>query len=365
MNKTVFRDQIDAVRAKTDIVEVVAARISLDRHNKALCPFHDEKSPSFSVNPDGQYFYCFGCGIGGDVFKFLELYENKPFIEVLSGLARQVGISFSDPSPEERKSFDDSRLIECVLSETARFYDRNLTPEATDYLCQQRGFSEDSLSRFQIGYARGGLREHLLNERRFPLEICLKSGVLKKANYGTVRDYFLNRIIFPILNRGRVVFLTGRRLDSKEPKYLHLPGEISYLFNEEALSSKTVYLVEGVPDCISAVQSGYLAAAVLGAANFKAEYLPRFSRCQTIYICFDGDEAGKTGALKTADLIGERARIIQLPEGLDLNEFLIDHSKGDFDALVASALDVIKYQLSQIAPGCSPSDKSGHMGILS
>jgi DNA primase catalytic core len=350
MNKTDFRDQIEAVRERTDIVEVIAEKISLNRQNKALCPFHEDKTPSFSVNPDGQYFYCFGCGVGGDVFKFLELYENKPFVEVLSDLAGQVGLPFSDPTPEERKRIENGRIIEYILTETAGFYHRNLTPQAREYLLQRRGFSENSISRFRIGYAGGGLRKHLLNGPRFPLEICLESGVLKENDDGAVRDYFYDKVIFPTLDRGRVVYLTGRRLDGKEPKYLHLPGQIRHLYNQEALANREICLVEGIPDCISAVQIGYPTAAVLGSVNFKPEYLPKFSRCETVYICFDGDEAGKTGALKTADLIGERARIVQLPDGCDVNEFLRDHSKEDFDALVASAADVVKHMLSQIAP---------------
>lgn len=345
-----FKDLIERVREQTDIVQVIGQRIALDRHHKALCPFHEEKTPSFSVNPKGQYFYCFGCGVGGDVFRFLELYENKPFMEVLSELANQVGISLSSITSEDRQRIKEVRTIEDILGETAMFYHQHLTPEVKSYLIKERGFTEETISRFQIGYANGGLREHVIDKRKFPLDLCLKAGVLKKTGEGAIRDYFYHRVIFPNIKRGRVVHLTGRSLDGQEPKYLHLPGEMRYLYNEDALSSKTAYIAEGIPDGLSAIQAGFPTVAILGSSNFKPEYLPKFSRCEKVYLCLDGDKAGEEGALKIGGLIGERARIVSLPEGLDLNDYLKEHTKEDFESLVASAKDIIKYELSLIPP---------------
>lgn len=345
-----FKDLIERVREQTDIVQVIGQRIALDRHHKALCPFHEEKTPSFSVNPKGQYFHCFGCGIGGDVFRFLELYENKPFMEALSELASQVGISLTSITSEDRERIKETRTIDDILTETAMFYHQSLTPEVKSYLIKERGFTEEIISRFQIGYANGGLREHLIDKRKFPLDLCLKAGILKKTAEGAVRDYFYHRVIFPNLKRGRVVHLSGRSLDGQEPKYLHLPGEMRYLYNEDALSSRAVFIAEGIPDCLSAVQAGYPTVAILGSSNFKPEYLPKFSRCETVYLCLDGDKAGEEGALRIGGLIGERARIIQLPTGLDLNDYLKDHRKEDFESLIASAKDIVKYELSLIPP---------------
>jgi len=344
-----FRNLVERVREQTDITQVIGQRIPLDRHHKALCPFHDEKTPSFSVNPKGQYFHCFGCGVGGDVFRFLELYENKPFMEVLSELAGQVGISLPAFTSEDRERIEEVRTIEDILTETAGFYHQNLTPEVRTYLTKERGFTEETISRFQIGYANGGLREHLIGKRKFPLDLCLKAGVLKKTRE-EVRDYFYRRVIFPNLKQGRVVHFSGRSLDGQEPKYLHLPGEMRYLYNEDALCNKTVFIAEGIPDCLSAAQAGYPTVAILGSSGFKSEYLPKFSRCETVYLCFDGDKAGEEGALKIGELIGERARIVQLPQGLDLNDYFKDHGKEDFESLVASAKDIIKYELSLIPP---------------
>ncbi|MGC8576280.1 MAG: toprim domain-containing protein [Caldisericum sp.] len=250
-------------------------------------------------------------------------------MEVLSELASQVGISLPSITSEDRQRIKEVRTIEDILTETAMFYHQSLTTEVKSYLIKGRGFTEETISRFQVGYANGGLREHLIDKRKFPLDLCLKAGVLKKKGEAAVRYYFYHRVIFPNFKRGRVVHLSGRSLDGQEPKYLHLPGEMRHLYNEDALSSRAVYIAEGMPDCLSAVQAGYLTVAILGSSNFKPEYLPKFSRCETVYLCLDGDKAGEEGALRIGGLIGERAKVVQLPEGLDLNDYLKDHRKED------------------------------------
>jgi DNA primase catalytic core len=345
-----FRDVIESVREIYDIAEVVSRYVRLTHANKGLCPFHEERTPSFSVNIKGQYFYCFGCGKGGDVFKFLELYEKKSFIEVLKELADRAGIKISDVSPDYQRHIDEERTIRDALSVAAEYYHGHITQEASDYLIKKRGIADETISKFKIGYANGQLNEYLLKERNFPLETCLKAGILKRREDGTVKDYFHNRIIFPNFRRGQVVHMSGRGLGNDEPKYLHLPGEIKYLYNEDALYEKEVYVVEGILDCLSAVQCGYPAIAVLGASNFKPEYVHKFSRCERVYICLDGDEAGIKGSLKIGNIIGDKARISTLPVGMDINDYFNNYSKDDFDKLIASSKDPIKYELSFIPP---------------
>ncbi|MBN1871357.1 MAG: toprim domain-containing protein, partial [Candidatus Omnitrophica bacterium] len=157
-------------------------------------------------------------------------------------------------------------------------------------------------------------------------------------------------IVFPNFRHGQVVHLSARRIDGKEPKYLHLPGEIKYLYNEDALYEKEVYVVEGILDCLSALQCGYPAVAVLGASNFKPEYVQKFSRSEKVYICLDGDEAGVKGSLKVGNMIGDKARIVSLPIGMDINDYFNSYTKDDFDKLVSSSKDVIKYELGFIPP---------------
>jgi DNA primase catalytic core len=350
-----LRELTERVREHTDIVEVIGERIVLNKQRTALCPFHEEKVPSFSVNAQGQYFYCFGCGKGGDVFAFLQLYENKPFMEVLSELARRAGIPIPTLTPEVRQSIKEDRVIEDILTESARFYHQSLTDEAKSYLLNERGLTQETISRFQIGFANGGLRQHLIDECKFPLDVCLKAGVVREKD-GATRDYFYQRIIFPNIKRGRVVHLSGRSLDGHEPKYLHLPGEIRYLYNEDALSGKEVYITEGILDSLSAVQAGFPAVAIFGSHSLKPEQASKLSRCDAVYLCFDGDEAGWEGALKIGTLIGERAKIVRLPGGLDLNDYLKSHTKEDFAALTSSGLDIVKYELSLVAPDTDKTD---------
>jgi DNA primase catalytic core len=324
--------------------------VKLNHGNKGLCPFHEETTPSFSVNVKGQYFYCFGCGKGGDVFKFLELHERKTFVEILKDLASKAGIDIPSLSRESQERVDEERAIRDVLGATVDFYHEGLTQEAKEYLIGRRGIEERMITEFKIGYAKGELNEYLLKERSFPADICLKAGILKKDEFGAIEDYFYNRIIFPNFRHGQVVHMSGRRIDGKEPKYLHLPGEIKYLYNEDALYEEDVYIVEGILDCLSAVQNGYPAAAILGASNFKEEYIQKFSRCEKVYVCLDGDEAGVKGSLKIGNLIGDRARISYLPRGMDVNDYFNCYTKDDFNKLIASSKDIIKYELGFIPP---------------
>lgn len=340
---------VDQVKERTDIVEVIDQRVELN-HNKALCPFHDETKPSFTVNPDGQFFYCFGCDLGGDVITFLELYERRSFMDVLTELAERAGIRLDLSDPEYRKRIQDCRAIGDVLVEAARYYHQCLTPDVTDYLTRVRGFTEETITRFQIGYASGGLHRHLVDKKGMPVDLCIDAGVLKGEPDGTIKDYFYNRVVFPNMLRGRVIHMTARSLDGREPKYLHLPGEISHLFNEGDLNHEKVIITEGPTDCISAVQAGHKAVAVLGSYGFKPEYISKFSRCKDTYVCFDPDSAGNSGALKAAGMLGERAKIVSLPAGSDLNDYFRERDPKDFDELIDAAEDAITYQVKLI-PG--------------
>lgn len=342
------KDLIEFVKQRTDIVQVIGGRIKLDRNNKALCPFHEEKTPSFSVNVKVQYFHCFGCGVGGDVIRFIELYEKKSFKEALLGLAGRAGVALSSLSSDEFDKFEEKHALQDILAKTATFYHKSITDEVREYLIEERGFTEDTISRFQIGFANGSLREYLIGKCNLPADLCHKAGVLKKTESGQIKDYFYNRVVFPVIRRGLVVNLSGRTIDGREPKYLHLPGEISYLYNEDALFNKEVYVTEGITDCLSAIQAGYPAVAILGSLSFKTEFLQRFSGCTKIYLCLDGDDAGRQGAEKAAIIIGERARIVELPEGTDLNDYFKAHSKDEFETLLSAAKDIIKYKLNHI-----------------
>ncbi len=342
-----FRSQIERIREANDIVEVVSEHLTLDRGNKALCPFHEEQTPSFHVNPKGQYFKCFGCGVGGDVFKFVELISSVPFMEAVQILAARAGVAMEEISPDELFRIKEKRQAEDILATAADFYHAHLTPEARAYL-HKRGLTDDTIDRFKIGFAAGGLLEHLTREKDFPIEACLRAGVVKKTNGGQAGDYFRNRVIFPNTFRGRVVHLSGRTLGDSEPRYLHLPGEIAFFFNEEAFRSPEVILTEGILDCLPAVQAGFACAALYGTCRFKEDDLPRLSAANMVYLCLDGDKAGRAAASRIASLIGERVRVVSLPDGTDLGDYLRDHSADDLKNLLAAAPGLVSYELAKI-----------------
>jgi DNA primase catalytic core len=360
MSNLTFRDLIETLREKLDIADVIGQYIDLDHNNMGLCPFHDDSKPSFSVNSGGKYFHCFSCGVGGDVFRFIELFEGKSFRQVLSELAQQVGLSVPSPSPGDLQDAEEKRAISDILRYTAWFYYQTLSDEAREYL-NKRGITDETIANSWIGYANGGLYKYLVSDWNFPLDLCLKAGVLKKSSNGMVRDYFNGRVIFPNFKHGQVMHLSARSLDDQEPRYLHLPGEMHYLFNEDALSANEVYVAEGILDCLSLIQAGYPAVAIYGTGGFKREYLSKFSRCRTIYLCLDADDAGREAAIRVGGIIGEQARVVQLPDGFDLNDYFLAHSKEEFETLVASSMDVIKFELSFIP---TDTDKTQLPGML-
>ncbi len=346
MKNLTLQKIVDEVKGRTDIGEIVSGRLSLDRHSMALCPFHEEKTPSFHLNVKGQYFHCFGCGIGGDVFEFLMRIEGKTFIQVLKELAERVGIQILESAHGSSDEYLMSRTIRSVLSATAEFYHKSLTSDARSYL-SGRGFADDLISRFRIGYALGGLRDYLLKEKGFSFEICVKAGVLREEN-GKVRDYFYERIIFPNIRRGEVVHLTGRCLEKSEPKYLHLPGRMECLYNEDALLESEVLICEGVPDCLSAIQAGYHAVAAFGTNQIREEHKGKFERCEAVYICMDGDKAGRRAAERIGEILSDKAIIVDLPEGTDVNEYLQNHSVEDFRSLLNSGRPYLDTELDRL-----------------
>jgi len=345
---------LETIKRNLDIVAVISEHLTLDSHLKALCPFHTENTPSFSVNQKGQYFHCFGCGVGGDVFRFIELYEKKHFGEVLSMLAERAGISLSEFTRDDHRSINEGRLIEEILTETAEFYHKSLTKEAEDYLQKQRGFTSETTTRFRLGFAQGGLRKRLVDDCQFPLDLCLKSGVLKNDKNGTFRDYFYNRIVFPNRTRGRVVFLTGRVLDDRKPKYLNLPGEINHLFNEDELFNNEIILVEGAPDCITLIQNGFHAVGLPGASGFKTEFAEKFRKNERVYVCLDSDDAGKSAAMKIGEILADKAIIVSMPEGLDINDYSKTNSTDDFQKLLDAGKSYLDIEIENIK--ASPSN---------
>ena len=348
MNDIDFKSVIEEIKNRINIAEVIGKHTRLDKNNKAICPFHDDKNPSLSVNIKKQYFHCFGCGASGDVFKFLELITKKTFKEVLHDLADIAGVKISDTGGSYNR-FSEERQIEEVLSKTASFYHKNLSGDAKDYLTK-RGLNQEIIDKFEIGFGVLGLRDYLIKTCEFQLDLCLKAGVLKERA-GNIIDTFYNRIIFSNIVGGRTVYLTGRSLDDIEPKYRNINKEITHLYNEDVLHNDEVFVVEGIIDCITLTLYGYPTVGIYGTNNFKPYSAEKFKNCNKVYIVMDGDEAGRNASIKISELLGNSSRIVMLPEGIDPNEFFLKYSKDDFEKLRTSSLDLIKYKINQIPVG--------------
>ncbi len=351
---THWREVIELIKTKVDIVVVIGRLVELmatGRLYKGRCPFHDDRTPSLVVYPDTWSWYCFGCGCGGNLFDFLMRYEKKDFWEVVDVLAAEIGVTIQPPTPEEQKALEESRMVGQILAETVAFYAKSLTPELEGKLAAERKWTPETIKKFRIGFADGGLRTHLLDACKFPLDLCLKAGVLKQKEDGEVRDFFYHRYIFPNFRRGRVVHLTGRAVNGDPIKWLHLPGEIGFQFDEDSLLNPAVYLAEGLPDAITAENYGMPAVAIYGK-QFKPEWVEKFSRCERVYIGVHLHE-GKTPelAIRIAEALGDKARIVVIPGDQDLNDYMKESTQEDFDRLLAAAPDAMRYELSLIPSG--------------
>jgi DNA primase catalytic core len=286
--------------------------------------------------------------VGGDVIDFLMRTDAKPFIEVVSYLAELTGVKLNGVhSASIQKYQTHLRHLE-ILEESVRFYEGSIQSNVVSHLLEERRFTEDTIRQFRIGFAAGGLRNHLVEVKEYSLEECIDAGVMRKKDNGIVEDHFRNRIIFPNVVKGRVVHITGRIWGKGEYKYLHIPGPITYLFNEDALYNDEVTIVEGPTDVIAAEQAGFHAVALLGSQNLKPSDLPKFSSCKRIYIALDGDRSGKQGTEKAVEILGERARIVRLPDGFDICNYLAEHSADEFKHLLDSAKTQVEVELDAI-----------------
>lgn len=293
------------------------------------CLFCEDTKAHLYIHSQTSQYFCHKCNAKGNIFTLMNCFGDKP--------AHRL-------TPEERKQIEHKEHISKVLNATVDYYHSSLPPEAKDYL-QKRGFTE-TINKAKIGYANGGLRAYLAKED-FDLRLCQEAGVVKEKNG---KDYFWKRIVFPVIKNGCVVNLTGRPLDDQKPKWLHLPGPIDHLYNEDALlGSKEVFVCEGIPDTLILSQWNYKAVGVLGAGGFREDWINRFEACEIVYLCFDPDKAGQDGVMKVAELLGEKARIVSLPQGMDMNDWMLaGHKKEDFERLRVEAKGLVEYLIFQI-----------------
>ncbi len=376
---------IREVRRAANIVEIVSEVVALrqtGRNLVGLCPFHSEKTPSFTVNPEKQIFHCFGCGEGGDVFSFLMRQQGLNFPEAIKALARRYGIQLPDDGRGPLPGADERERLRAVNLAARDFFSRLLAhPEegrrARDYL-EGRGFKSQIVSDFQLGWAPAAWDRLLahLGSKRFPPALMEKAGLIVPRKSGSgYYDRFRERIIFPILDvDGTLVGFGGRVLGDAPPKYLNSPETPLYnkrrclygLYQarQACRQAQTVYVVEGYLDLLALQQHGIgNAAATLGTALTAEQIglLKRFVGAGRIVLVFDGDAAGQKAAERARPIFeqlhqrytagsfqqekGINTVILELPSGQDPDSFLQTHGRQAFLALAERARGIFPFML--------------------
>lgn len=360
MAGTIPKEFIDNLVARIDLVEVINARIPLKKTGNnytAKCPFHTEKTPSFSVNQAKQFYYCFGCGANGNVITFLTNHDRLSFPEAIEELATLAGLEvpYEEGTHPHQPKQDHTDLYDLQHS-VCQFYQKALlehpqAQQAREFL-RSRGLNQTSLTEFEIGYAPP-------EWQNLPPELSpdkLKQlGLLIEKDDGNIYHRFRNRIMFPIRDRrGRVIGFGGRVLDESKPKYLNSPEtalfqkrlEIYGLYQTLQTNDrlKRLLVVEGYMDVVSLARHGIsYSVATLGTASSREQYELLFRYCKKLVLCFDGDQAGKTAAWRAIKILLQIIRserevhIMQLPTGHDPDSLIQELGSDDFSKQVDNA----------------------------
>ncbi len=357
---------IEEIRQNNDIVDVISQYVHLKRSGRnffGLCPFHNEKSPSFSVSPDKQIFHCFGCGVGGNVYSFLMKIEGINFIEAVQTLAERANIvlptleNSADSAKEELKA-----KVFKVNEYAADFYHKNLyKPEAKmaqEYV-KKRKLTNGTLEAFQIGFS-GKFNElyQELKKQGFQDQEMLESGLVNRNERGQYIDRYRNRLMFPICDaRGRVIAFGGRVLDDSKPKYINSPENVVYskgrnLFGLNVAKKgdlKKILIVEGYMDVISLHQRGITnVVAPLGTALTEQQGWLLRKNSEQIILSFDSDEAGLNAKIRAMDILqnmGCDIRVLQMEGAKDPDEYIIKYGNARFSNLIEKAISVLEFKV--------------------
>ena len=360
---------LDELTARSDIVDVVSRYVSLKKSGSnyfGLCPFHNEKSPSFSVSQDKQIFHCFGCGVGGGVISFIMRAEGLEFYDAVSFLAKQNGMTVPENNYDKKTSKSRERLL-ALMKDTARFYYSELwKPEninVQQYFAK-RGLTRKTMNRFGLGFAPNSFFATMdaMKEKGYTQDELLACGLVAKSEKGNLYDKFRNRVMFPIFDlRGNVIAFGGRVMDDSKPKYLNSPETAIFhksrnLFAiEKARKTTNDYfiLAEGYMDVIALHQAGFdSAVASLGTAltEEQARLIARYTK--NIIISYDADNAGQMAAQRAIDILkksGLNVRVLRIPNAKDPDQFIKEKGSDAFRRLIEQSSDDIAYKINNIA----------------
>ena len=362
--------KIEEIRESANIVDIISQYVQLRKRGKnyvGLCPFHSEKTPSFTVSDEKQIFHCFGCHTGGNVFKFLTEYHKISFVEAVQELAEQQGITIEFDKEAYTEQQSEQEVLYDINTEAARYFLNNLLNDdegetARKYL-QGRNIKTQTLRSFGLGYALRGW-ENFINyakSRNLNLDKCLQLGLIGKTSEGKLYDKFPGRLIFPIFSpNGRVVAFAGRVLDPKDTgaKYINSPESLIYIkgrilyglsfAKDEIRRLDKAIIVEGYMDLISLYQSGVKnVVAVSGTAltDDQVQLLSRYTK--NVVLLFDADVAGIKASMRSIEILLKRdmeIRVVSLPKGEDPDSFVNKYGKDEFEELIKKAENFLEYE---------------------
>ena len=359
---------IDEVVSSNDIVDIISQYVTLKRSGRnflGLCPFHKEKTASFSVSPDKQIFHCFGCGLGGNVVHFVSKIENISFRDSLEMLADRAGINLPKTDMgEDSKKIELKEKVYKINEEVAKLYHETLylpiAKPAQEYV-KKRKLDNKTLKNFKIGYAPdNNILYKYLKEKNFHDEEILASTLVKKYNNNFV-DTFKNRLMFPIMDvRNRVIAFGGRVLDDSKPKYINSPDTVVYnkgrnlygLNVAKNAKMDKIIIVEGYMDCVSLHQRGITnVVASLGTALTENQGRLLKKYAEKIVISYDSDGAGQAATLRGLEILknlGCDVRILQMEGAKDPDEFVIKYGNGKFNLLVEHAISLLEFKAKML-----------------
>ncbi len=388
MSGRIPREFIDELLVRVDIVDLIDSHVPLKKTGNsyiARCPFHTEKTPSFSVNRNKQFYYCFGCGASGNAISFLMDFSHLDFVEAVEDLAAFSGVDVPREAygHQEAQKKDDLNSLYALLEQAATVYVEQLrtNPEgrrAVEYL-KARQVSSDIARDFMLGYAPDQWK---LLADRFSHQLLLEAGLLVRNEDGQEYDRFRGRIMFPIRDkRGRIIGFGGRVLDDSLPKYLNSPETLTFHKGREVYGlhelleknakPRRILLVEGYMDVIALAQFGiHYAVAALGTATSQAHLDMLFRYSPELVLCFDGDKAGRQAAWRAMEPAfsclrdGRQIRIMLLPQGHDPDSLMREEGLADFVARIETAKTLSDYFFGHCTEEVNLSEMEGRAQLV-
>ncbi|HHV94911.1 MAG TPA: DNA primase [Clostridiaceae bacterium] len=384
--KAFFTEEfIEEVRMNNDIVEVVSEYVHLKRKGRyffGLCPFHNERTPSFTVTPDLQIFNCFGCNKGGNVIHFIMSIENLDFVEAIKFLAERAGMELpGNDNSESAKEYKLKTEILNINKFVAQSYYNNLMSEkgsgAREYL-SRRKINHAVVKKFGLGYSfPGNTLYELLQEKGFSKEAIIKSGLVIEGKRGKYFDRFRNRLMFPIFDvRGNVIGFGGRALDDTLPKYMNSPetlvynkGRNLYALNfAKNFKDKKLIIVEGYMDVITLHQNGIInSVASLGTALTENQGRLLKKYAEEVIISFDADAAGQKAAMRSLDMltnIGCKVKVLTIPNGKDPDEYVRENGPEAFKELIDNSMNLVEYKIGAVKKNIDTNTTEGKIEFV-